>query len=95
MDFDLQLALSRLQAVAGIGLGRVIQRGAVDHLMGAAIGWARIVQGGHFLSDVIWAGAVVYLAGELLAWAWLSERTLADRPLTAHGSPTPTPPTSS
>jgi membrane-associated PAP2 superfamily phosphatase len=68
---------------------------AAGLLMGAAIGWARIVQGGHFLSDVIWAGAVVYLAGELLAGAWLSERTLADRPLTAHGSPTPTPPTSS
>jgi membrane-associated PAP2 superfamily phosphatase len=38
---------------------------------GAAIGWARIVQGGHFLSDVIWAGAVVFIAGELLAWCWL------------------------
>lgn len=68
---------------------------AAGLLMGAAIGWARIVQGGHFLSDVIWAGAVVYLAGELLAWALLRERTLADRPLTTHGSASPTPPSSS
>ena len=64
-------------------------------LMGAAIGWARIVQGGHFLSDVIWAGAVVYLAGELLAWAWLREQALAEATLTTHGSATPTPPSSS
>ena len=68
---------------------------AAGLLMGAAIGWARIVQGGHFLSDVIWAGAVVYIAGELLAWAWLRERDLADRPLTAHGSASPPPTPSS
>jgi len=47
----------------------------VGVLMGAAIGWARIVQGGHFLSDVIWAGALVFIAGELLAACWLREAT--------------------
>lgn len=28
---------------------------------GAIIGWVRMMQGGHFLSDVLWAGALVYL----------------------------------
>jgi membrane-associated PAP2 superfamily phosphatase len=69
---------------------------AAGLVMGAAIGWARIVQGGHFLSDVIWAGAVVYLAGELLAWAWLGERPLAAPASGRHPSATPsTPPTAS
>ncbi len=68
---------------------------AAGLLMGAAIGWARIVQGGHFLSDVIWAGAVVYAAGELLAWAWLDKRTLADPTSTRHGSAIPSPHSSS
>jgi membrane-associated PAP2 superfamily phosphatase len=68
---------------------------AAGLLMGAAIGWARIVQGGHFLSDVIWAGAAVYIAGELLAWLLLRESTLADANSTAHRSATPTPPSSS
>ncbi len=30
---------------------------------GAIIGMARIIQGGHFASDVIWAGGFVYLCG--------------------------------
>ncbi len=34
---------------------------------GLAMGAIRIVQGGHFLSDVIWAGAIVYLVGVVLA----------------------------
>ena len=61
---------------------------AAGLLMGAAIGWARIVQGGHFLSDVIWAGALVFIAGELLAAIWLREPALADPSLTSHGSAT-------
>lgn len=36
-------------------------------LFGCAVGWARILQGGHFLSDVLWAGGLVYLTGALLA----------------------------
>ncbi len=31
-------------------------------LYGSWIGWGRIIQGGHFLSDVIFAGAMVYLS---------------------------------
>lgn len=35
---------------------------------GAVVGAARILQGGHFFSDVVWAGGLVYLVGGLLAW---------------------------
>ncbi len=34
---------------------------------GSVVGAARIVQGGHFLSDILWAGALIYLIGWLLA----------------------------
>lgn len=34
---------------------------------GFLIGTARIMQGGHFLTDVVWAGGFVYLTGEILA----------------------------
>ncbi len=35
---------------------------------GSLVGATRILQGGHFLSDVLWAGGLVYLCGEILAW---------------------------
>lgn len=35
---------------------------------GLLVGVTRILQGGHFLSDVLWAGGIVYITGELLAW---------------------------
>lgn len=34
---------------------------------GILVGFGRMLQGGHFLSDVIWAGGIVYLTGELLS----------------------------
>ncbi len=34
---------------------------------GIAVGLARMLQGGHFLSDVLWAGGIVYLVGGILA----------------------------
>lgn len=34
---------------------------------GGVVGYARIYQGAHFLSDIVWAGAFVYLTGEILA----------------------------
>ena len=34
---------------------------------GCLVGTARILQGGHFLLDVIWAGGLVYLCGEIIA----------------------------
>ena len=41
---------------------------------GLAMGAIRISQGGHFLSDVIWAGAIVYLTGAVLARWVLHDR---------------------
>jgi len=46
-------------------------------LFGGAIGFARMAQGGHFLSDVIWAGGLIYLVSFVL-WRALS---LDTRPL--------------
>lgn len=36
---------------------------------GGLIGWARVVQGGHFPSDVLWAGGLIWLVAGLLARA--------------------------
>jgi membrane-associated PAP2 superfamily phosphatase len=36
--------------------------------LGGLVGMARIMQGGHFLSDVLWAGGLVYITGEVLSW---------------------------
>jgi lipid A 4'-phosphatase len=36
-------------------------------LFGTCVGIARILQGAHFLSDILWAGGLVYLVGALLA----------------------------
>lgn len=36
--------------------------------LGLGMGLTRVVQGGHFVSDVLWAGAVVYLTGAVLSW---------------------------
>lgn len=33
---------------------------------GSIVGAARILQGAHFLSDVLWAGGIVYISGEVL-----------------------------
>lgn len=41
---------------------------------GSLVGATRILQGGHFLSDVLWAGGMVYLTGEILAWLLDAER---------------------
>ena len=34
---------------------------------GCVMGLTRIIQGGHFLSDILWAGLIVYLVGAILA----------------------------
>ncbi len=41
--------------------------------LGCALGWARIAQGGHWLSDGLWSGAVVYFSALGITWgltAW-------------------------
>ena len=35
---------------------------------GLLVGFSRMVQGGHYLSDVLWAGGLVYLCGSVLSW---------------------------
>lgn len=41
---------------------------------GCLIGLTRILQGAHFISDILWAGGLVYLFGELLSWLLLRPR---------------------
>lgn len=38
---------------------------------GLAMGFTRVLQGGHFVTDVLWAGMIVYLVGVALAWILL------------------------
>jgi lipid A 4'-phosphatase len=40
----------------------------VGSCFGLGMGLTRVVQGGHFVSDVVWAGAMVYFTGVFLAW---------------------------
>jgi membrane-associated PAP2 superfamily phosphatase len=37
-------------------------------MSGLTIGLARVVAGGHFPSDVLWAGGVIYFSGLLISW---------------------------
>ena len=41
---------------------------------GSLIGAGRILQGGHFLTDVLWAGGLIYLSGEVLAQVMALDR---------------------
>jgi lipid A 4'-phosphatase len=43
-------------------------------LAGSAIGWMRIAQGGHFLSDVVFAGWVIWLLYQTIRHSWLHSR---------------------
>lgn len=43
-------------------------------VFGLLMGYARLAQGGHFLSDIIWAWGIVYLTGLLLAAVVLEKR---------------------
>lgn len=38
---------------------------------GSGMGAVRVIQGGHFVSDVVWAGAIVYFTGVILSRALL------------------------
>ena len=48
---------------------------------GASIGFARIVQGRHFLSDVVYAGLLVFGTTSLLHWCIVRRDGLASRPM--------------
>ena len=60
---------------------------------GLLVGCARMAQGGHFFSDVIWSGGIVYLLGLLLASALSLDRqpaaVFAASPSLADTSPQP------
>jgi lipid A 4'-phosphatase len=43
-------------------------------LAGGALGAGRILQGGHFLSDIVFAGFFVFVAGALLHYLMFRER---------------------
>jgi membrane-associated PAP2 superfamily phosphatase len=54
--------------IAGQGRRRLkIASFAAGTLYGLGMGLTRVVQGGHFASDILWAGAIVYLTGVALA----------------------------
>lgn len=55
------------------GLASAFLAGGIG--LGALIGAARILQGGHFLSDVMWSGGLVYITGEVLALLILPEES--------------------
>jgi membrane-associated PAP2 superfamily phosphatase len=54
---------------------------------GALMGLTRMIQGGHFLTDVIWAGCLVYLTGLFLYYLFGLDRE--ERPLHAAGNEEP------
>jgi membrane-associated PAP2 superfamily phosphatase len=47
---------------------------AAGILYGSIMGLGRMIQGGHFLTDVIWAGCVVYLTGLFLYYLFRLDR---------------------
>ncbi len=56
---------SRRRSAAWLALGGGAAAGLV-------MGFARITQGGHFLTDVLWAGVVVFVCGRLLEHAFFA-----------------------
>jgi lipid A 4'-phosphatase len=42
---------------------------------GLFMGTARMIQGGHFLSDVLWAGVFTYLVGQILYYVFRFDKT--------------------
>jgi lipid A 4'-phosphatase len=58
--------------------GRTRRRAVAATLgFGALVGFVRIAQGGHFLSDVVWAGLIVFGLTAILYWAVVEKDALA------------------
>lgn len=56
-------------------------------LFGFGMGLTRVIQGGHFVSDVLWAGALVYLTGAALSWLILcNDKVAAESPGTSEAA---------
>ena len=49
-------------------------------LFGLGMGLTRVVQGGHFVSDVLWAGGLVYFTGTALSWLILRNENSSEIP---------------
>jgi len=58
---------------------------SVGCLYGGAMGLARMVQGRHFASDVLWAGAIVYFTAVVVYALLRMDRDGASRAGTTHG----------
>ena len=43
-------------------------------IFGSLVGVARILQGGHFVSDIVWSGGLLYLSGGLLVLAIFGDK---------------------
>lgn len=70
-----------LGAVGLLGSPRTRRRWArIGLVAGLLVGLGRISQGGHFLSDVLFAGLAVHACGCALRLAWLWLRVAARRP---------------
>jgi lipid A 4'-phosphatase len=68
------LAFSLVAFAFVLAPGKARRRGVAAALgFGAFVGLVRIAQGGHFLSDVVWAGLLVFGATAILHW-WIVER---------------------
>ena len=52
---------------------------AVAFAYGTLLGVTRIIQGGHFASDVLWAGSLMVLTSVLLQWALASQPSRFNR----------------
>jgi len=50
---------------------------AAGILYGTLMGLARMTQGGHFLTDIIWSGVLVYLSGLVLCYLFRLDREAA------------------
>lgn len=53
---------------------------------GGLIGYARMLQGGHFGSDVVWAAGVMWITAALLFYAFGLDRSIRDRVAECGGS---------
>lgn len=47
--------------------------------LGAAIGMVRVIQGGHFISDIVFSGLIMLWTIHLLAWIILREKSLKSK----------------
>lgn len=65
-------------SVMGLGMWAPLHRRRrwwlAGMLLGLGIGYVRMAQGGHFLSDIVFAGLSIWVSALLIRWAWLRWR---------------------